>query len=99
MAMAANEQAVRAAEANVFRAKTFSDAVHVLVNNQLRAGSEAARADAELSVAKTQLLRAQQITEISRAALAEALGMPGAAVSIVSDSLLELPADTTAPVP
>ena len=52
MALAANEQAVRAAEANVFRAKTFADAVHVLVNNQLRAGSEAARADAELSVAK-----------------------------------------------
>ena len=99
MALAANEQAVRAAEANVFRAKTFSDAVHVLVNNQLRAGSEAARADAELSVARTQLLRAQQITEISRAALAEALGMPGASVSIVSDSLLELPADTTSPVP
>ena len=99
MALAANEQAVRAAEANVFRAQTFADAVHVLVTNQLRAGSEAARADAELSVAKTQLLRAQQLTEISRAALAEALGTPGASVSIVSDPLLELPADTTTPLP
>ena len=99
MALAANEQAVRAAEANVFRAKTFADAVHALVNNQLRAGSEAARADAELSVAKTQLLRAQQLTEISRAALAEALGTPGASVSIVSDPLLELPSDTNTPLP
>jgi outer membrane protein len=99
MALAANEQAVRAAEANVFRAKTFADAVHVLVNNQLRAGSEAARADAELSVAKTQLLRAQQLTEISRAALAEAIGMPGASVSISSDPLLELPSDTSTPAP
>lgn len=99
MALAANEQAVRAAEANVFRAKTFADAVHVLVNNQLRAGSEAARADAELSVAKTQLLRAQQLTEISRAALAEALGTPAASVSIVSDPLLELPTGTTTPLP
>ena len=98
-ALAANEQAVRAAEANVFRAKTFADAVHALVNNQLRAGSEAARADAELSVARTQLLRAQQITEISRAALAEALGMPGVPVSIVSDPLLELPTDTTTSLP
>jgi outer membrane protein TolC len=99
MALAANEQAVRAAEANVFRAKTFADAVHALVNNQLRAGSEAARADAVLSVAKTQLLRAQQLTEISRAALAEALGTPGASVSIASDPLLELPTDTTTPLP
>jgi len=99
MALAANEQAVRAAEANVFRAKTFADTVHALANNQLRAGSEAARADAELSVARTQLLRAQQLTEISRAALAEALGMPGSPVSIVSDLLLELPSDTTTPVP
>ncbi len=99
MALAANEQAVRAAEANVFRAKTFADAVHALVSNQLRAGSEAARADAELSVAKTQLLRAQQLTEISRAALAEAIGMPGASVSIFSDPLLELPSDTSTPVP
>jgi outer membrane protein TolC len=99
MALAANEQAVRAAEANVFRAQAFADAVHVLVNNQLRAGSEAARVDAELSVAKTQLLRARQIAEISRAALAEAVGLPGTSVSIVSDPLLEFPADTTMPVP
>jgi outer membrane protein len=99
MALAANEQAVRAAEANVFRAQAFADAVHVLVNNQLRAGSEAARVDAELSVAKTQLLRARQLAEISRAALAEAVGLPGTSVSIVSDPLLEFPADTTTPVP
>jgi outer membrane protein TolC len=99
MALAANEQAVHAAEANVFRAQTFADAVRVLVNNQLRAGSEAARADAELSVARTQLLRAKQLAEVSRAALAEALGMPDASVSIVSDPLLELPIDTRTPVP
>ncbi len=99
MALAANEQAVRAAEANVFRAQTFANAVHALVNSQLRAGSEAARADAELSVAKTQLLRAKQLTEISRATLAEALGLPGSSVSIASDRLLELPLDTTTPVP
>jgi outer membrane protein len=83
----------------VFRAKTFADAVHVLVNNQLRAGSEAARADAELSVARTQLLRAQQLTEISRATLAEAIGMSGTSVFTFSDPLLELPSDTSTPIP
>ena len=99
MALAANEQAVSAAQANVVRAQTFSDSVHALVNNQLRAGAEAARADAELSVARTQLIRAQQLTEISRAALAEALGIPGVSVTIVSDPLLELPSDTNTPQP
>ncbi|PWT90827.1 MAG: TolC family protein [Blastocatellia bacterium] len=99
MALATNEQAVRAAEANILRAQTFADSVHVLVNNQLRAGSEAARADAELSVAKTQLLRAHQLSEISRASLAEALGIPGVAVSIVSDPLLEFPTNTSMELP
>ena len=99
MALAANEQAVKAAEANLARAHAFASAVHVLVNNQLRAGAEGARVDAELSMARTQLLRARQLTEVSRAALAEALGTPEASVSIVSDPLLELPADTTTPPP
>jgi outer membrane protein len=95
MALAANEQAVHAGEANVFRAQIFADAVHALVKNQLRAGADAERADAELSVAKTQLYRAQQTAEISRAVLAQALGAPGTAVAIDSSAMLELPADTT----
>ena len=99
MALAANEEAVRAAEANLVRAKAFADAVHTLVNNQLRARADAERADAELSLARTQLLRAQQTTEISRAALAEGLGVPGTAVNIDSSALLEQPADTSTPAP
>ena len=99
MALAANEQAVRAAQANVRRAQAFADAVHTLVTNQLRAGAEAARADAELSLAETQLLRAQQTTEISRAALAQALGVPGTSLTIDSSALLQQPADLSIPGP
>jgi outer membrane protein TolC len=97
LALLAAQEAVRAAEANVARAQVFADSVHVLVNNQLRAGADAARADADLSAAKNQLNRAQQTAEINRAALAEALGNSGANVTIDPGSLLELPKDLSVP--
>ncbi|HSQ24086.1 MAG TPA: TolC family protein [Pyrinomonadaceae bacterium] len=97
LGLLAAQQAVRAAEANLSRAQVFADSVHVLVNNQLRAGADAARADAELSAAKNQLNRAQQSAEISRASLAEALGNPGADVTIDQGVLLEPPRDLSVP--
>src|SRR5262249_16774469 len=48
----AAEQTVRAAQANVERMQTFAKAVQVLVDNQLRAGADASRADAELATAR-----------------------------------------------
>jgi outer membrane protein TolC len=97
LALLAAQQAVRAAEANVARAQVFTDSVHVLVNNQLRAGADAARADADLSAARNQLNRAQQTAEINRATLAEALGNSGTDVTIDQGSLLELPRDLSVP--
>ncbi len=99
LALLAAQEAVRAAEANVLRAQVFADAVHTLVKNQLRAGADAARVDAELSVARNQLNRAQQTAEISRATLAEALGVPGTAVAVDPGPLLDLPTETSVPVP
>jgi outer membrane protein len=71
----AAEQTVRAAQADVERRETFNKSVHVLVDNQLRAGADASRADAELARARVNLARAQQQTGISRAALANLLGI------------------------
>jgi len=45
----AAQRTVRAAEADVERRDTFDKAVRVLVDNQLRAGADASRADAELA--------------------------------------------------
>ena len=97
LALLATQQAVRAAQANVSRAQVFADSVHVLVTNQLRAGADAARADAELSAAKNQLNRAQQTIELSRAALAEALGRPGTYITVDEGPLLSLPRDVSVP--
>jgi len=95
LALLAAQQAVRTAESNVLRAQTFADAVHVLVKQGLRAGADAARADSELSVAKTQLIRAQQTSGVSRATLAEAVGLPGTVITVDPGPLLDLPTDTT----
>src|SRR5216684_6538915 len=87
----AAEQTVHAAEADVERRDTFDKAVRVLVDNQLRAGADASRADAELARARVNLARAQQQEKISRAALADILGLPDASVAVVEGSLLEPP--------
>lgn len=99
LAVLAAEQTVRAAQANVKRMQTFHDAVHVLVENQLRPGADASRADAELAAAQIQLIQAQQTAETNRATLAEALGIAGTSVTIDSGLLLEFPPPPARPTP
>jgi len=94
----AHEQAVRAAQANVARLETFGQAVATLVTNQLRPGVEASRADAELVVARNQLIQLQQNAELARIALSEAIGQPGATFRLDPGPLLEY-APNTPPAP
>lgn len=96
LTLLAAEQTVRAARANVERTETFSNAVAVLVTNQLRPGVDSSRAEAELAAAKNQLILAEQTAELARANLAEAIGQAGTSISIESGKLLELP-PTAAP--
>ncbi len=89
LAALAHEQAVRAAQANVDRLETFGKAVTALVNNQLRPGVEASRADVELVAAKNQLIQLQQNAELARIALADAIGQPGTLARLDPGPLLE----------
>src|SRR6201997_277617 len=82
LTLLAAEQTVRAAQADVERRETFAKSVHVLVDNQLRAGADASRADAELARARVNLARAQQQVATSRAALADILGLPDTSVEV-----------------
>lgn len=95
LTLLAIEHAVRAARANVDRLGTFAKSVHVLVDNQLRPGADASRADAELAAASIQLIQAQQASETSRVALGEALGLPDVAVAVDAGPLLDMPPDTS----
>jgi outer membrane protein len=85
----AAQRTVKAAEADVQRRETFGKSVRVLVDHQLRAGADASRADAELARARVNLARARQQEKISRAALADILGLPDVSVEVRESSLLE----------
>jgi outer membrane protein TolC len=84
---AAAQQVTVAARANVDRRETLAKSIHVLVDNQLRPGADASRADAELAAARTQFLRAKQAEQETLIALAEALGIAGQNVEIAPGSL------------
>src|SRR5215475_407499 len=91
LTLLAAEQTVRAAQADVERRETFTKSVHVLVDNQLRAGADASRADAELARARVNLARAQQQEATSRAQLANILGIAEAMVDVRGGGLLGTP--------
>ena len=84
----AAEETVRAAQADIERRETFAKSVHVLVDNQLRAGADASRADAELARARVNLARAQQQEAIGRAQLANLLGIADASVGVRGEGLI-----------
>jgi outer membrane protein len=96
LTLLAAEQTVRAAEADVERRETFTKSVHVLVDNQLRAGADASRAESELARARVNLARAQQQEATSRAELADILGIADVPVEVQENTLLGTP-PTAAP--
>ena len=91
LTLLAAEQTVRAAQADVERRETFAKSVHVLVDNQLRAGANASRADAELARARVNLARAQQQAATSRAQLADILGIADQVVEVRESVLVGAP--------
>ncbi|MBZ5536391.1 MAG: TolC family protein [Acidobacteriia bacterium] len=99
--VAAARQRVSAAKANVNRRQVLANSVHVLVNNDLRPGADASRADAELARAQILFIQAEQAEAVSRAALAQILGIAGSNLQIDVGSLLSAPPKSipTAPLP
>jgi outer membrane protein TolC len=89
LSVLASEQRVAASQADVDRRGVFGRSVHVLVDNHIRPGVDASRADAELAMARTQLILAQQTLEVSRAALAQILGIAGSPVEIDGVGLIQ----------
>ena len=91
----AAQQTVTAAGAGVERARVLSTVVDALVKNELRPGAEASRTRAELALAQTQLIQAEQAVEMGQAALAQVLGVPPTEISIQSGKLLDLPSESS----
>jgi outer membrane protein len=93
LTLVAAEQTVHAAQADLERREVLAKSVHVLVDNQLRAGADASRADAELARARANLARALQQQETSRAALANILGIADAKVEVREARFAEMPTE------
>ena len=88
----AADATLNAARTTVQRLDVFANSVRALVQNQLRAGAELSRAEAELAAAKTRLAEAERSAEVAKLSLAEAVGAPGTHVAADAGSLLQLPA-------
>ena len=85
--LATARQLVATAQANVDRLEVFSRSVHVLVDNQLRAGADAAQADAQLALARTQSVQAQTNAQVRAAILAEFLGVASSVIDLDDSKL------------
>jgi outer membrane protein TolC len=90
--VAAADATLTAARANVERLGVFANSVRALVQNQLRAGAELSRAEAELAAARNRLTEAERTAELARVSLAEALGAPGARLTVDAGGLTQVPA-------
>jgi len=94
LTLAAAQETVRAAQAGVSRAETVFRSITALVNSQLRPGADASRSEAELAAARTQLIQAEQVVDISRTTVSQFVGIEPAQITISAPGLLKLPPET-----
>lgn len=87
----AAEQMVASAKAVVARGKSLETAVGALVKAELRPGADMERTRAEVALAETQLIQAEQAVAVSKAALAQLLGTAPGEVGAEAGKLFELP--------
>jgi outer membrane protein TolC len=83
------QQTLAAAEADVQRRDVLARAAHTLVDNQLRPGAEASRADAELAAARTRAIQARQTVIVAQTTLGRVLGIADGAVVVNTARLLD----------
>ena len=97
LTIAAAEETVVASRAGVERAQTLDQVLETLVKNELRPGADASRSRAELALARTQQIQAEQARDVARAALAALLGVAPESIAIEPGALLTAPAGEDVP--
>lgn len=97
LSIAAAQQTVVAAQAGVDRSRVLNQVLESLVKNELRPGADASRTRAELALAQTQQIQAEQALDVARAELAQLLGSDPKGMLIEPGRLLELPSDLELP--
>jgi outer membrane protein TolC len=87
------QRAVIATQADFDRREVLARTAHTLVDNQLRPGAEASRADAERAAAQTRLIQAQAAVTLAQTTMTRVLGITTGAITIDGANLLNgLPA-------
>ncbi len=94
LTLLAAQQTAAAAQAGVDRAKAVDEVVETLVRSELRPGADASRARAELSLARIQLIRAEEAVKVAKAALAPLLGATPESITLDVGPLLDLPRES-----
>jgi outer membrane protein TolC len=97
LTIAAAQQTVVAAQAGVERARVLNGVIETLAKNELRPGADASRSRAELALAQTQEIQAEQAAAVARAALAQLLGIKPETISIEPGVLLQSPPASQVP--
>jgi outer membrane protein len=97
LAVVSAQQALTAADADVQRREVLARAAHTLVDNQLRPGAEASRADAELAAARTRAIQARASVTLGQTTLARMLGIADGRVGVNTARLLDNIAAATSP--
>lgn len=93
--LATAERISQVAEANLQRLQVFGKSVHVLVDNQLRPGADAAQADAGIARAQTVAIQARTAVEVRRSVLANLVGIAPEQLTIDASELLATVPETT----
>src|SRR4051795_3535704 len=100
LAVVSAQQVLAAADADVQRREILARAAHTLVDNQLRPGAEASRADAELAAARTRAIHARAAVTLGQTTLARLVGVSAGEVGVSTARLLDNVAPgTPQPVP
>lgn len=87
----AAERGVTAAQSDLDRRALLAQAVHALVDNQLRPGADASRVDAERAAAQIRLIRGQESLALAQAGFVRALGLTSGAIRVDAANLLARP--------
>jgi outer membrane protein len=99
LALLAAEQVTQTARADIDRREVFAKSINVLVQNQLRPGAEASRAEADLAQSRIRLIRAQTAENASRETFANLLGLGASGIEVAPGPLLGAPPNASLPGP
>jgi outer membrane protein len=89
LSLVASQRAVTSLQADVDRRDLLARRIHTLVDNQLRPGAEASRADAELAAVRTRIIQARQTLTLAQLTLSRLLGVTTGAATIDAGTLFD----------